>query len=105
MTWSINWDAANGYQFADTVGPFLDDLSGGGPGPSTTGSTPTTGPTTTTGPGSCESVAAWNPATAYWGADVVSYGNHRWSARWWTQGDVPGANAQDVWIDQGACSG
>jgi chitinase len=29
MTWSINWDAANGYQFANTVGPFLDDMEGG----------------------------------------------------------------------------
>jgi hypothetical protein len=109
MTWSINWDAANGYQFADTVGPFLDDMPGGGPGPSSTSSptsSTTTSSTTTTEPtGSCEGVAAWNPATAYWGGDIVSYGGHRWSARWWTQGDVPGANAQDVWTDQGACGG
>ena len=26
MTWSINWDASNGYQFASTVGPFLASL-------------------------------------------------------------------------------
>lgn len=26
MTWSINWDASNGYQFANTVGPFLASL-------------------------------------------------------------------------------
>ena len=26
MTWSINWDAANGYNFADTVAPYLSTL-------------------------------------------------------------------------------
>ncbi len=26
MTWSINWDASNGYQFANTVAPHLDTL-------------------------------------------------------------------------------
>jgi chitinase len=26
MTWSINWDAANGYNFADTVAPHLASL-------------------------------------------------------------------------------
>jgi chitinase len=26
MTWSVNWDAANGYNFADTVSPYLSTL-------------------------------------------------------------------------------
>ena len=26
MTWSINWDASNGYNFADTVAPYLASL-------------------------------------------------------------------------------
>jgi chitinase len=26
MTWSINWDASNGYNFADTVAPYLQTL-------------------------------------------------------------------------------
>jgi chitinase len=26
MTWSINWDASNGYNFANTVGPYLNSL-------------------------------------------------------------------------------
>ncbi|WP_179211547.1 chitobiase/beta-hexosaminidase C-terminal domain-containing protein, partial [Thermoanaerobacterium thermosaccharolyticum] len=29
MTWSINWDASNGYNFANTVKPHLDTLGGG----------------------------------------------------------------------------
>jgi chitinase len=51
--------------------------------------------------GSCN--AAWNSATAYNGGAVVSYGGHNWTAKWWTQGDVPGSNAQAVWSDNGAC--
>jgi chitinase len=27
MTWSVNWDASNGYNFADTVSPHLSTLS------------------------------------------------------------------------------
>ena len=26
MTWSINWDAANGYNFANTIAPDLSTL-------------------------------------------------------------------------------
>jgi len=26
MTWSINWDASNGYNFAHTVAPYLATL-------------------------------------------------------------------------------
>jgi len=26
MTWSINWDASNGYNFANTVSPYLRSL-------------------------------------------------------------------------------
>jgi len=26
MTWSINWDASNGYNFADIVAPYLATL-------------------------------------------------------------------------------
>jgi chitinase len=33
----------------------------------------------------------------------VSYNAHKWTAKWWTQGDIPGNNAQNVWTDNGAC--
>jgi len=36
---------------------------------------------------------------------VVSYGGHQWTAKWWTQGDIPGNNSQGVWTDNGACTG
>jgi chitinase len=69
-------------------------------------SPPPTTTTTTTPPGngSC-TAAAWNSATAYSGGAVVSYNGHQWTAKWWTQGDVPGANSQNVWTDNGACTG
>jgi chitinase len=56
----------------------------------------------TTPPGNC-SLPAWSSSTAYTGGQQVSYGGHKWTAKWWTQGDVPGANSQNVWTDNGAC--
>ncbi|WP_198347960.1 chitinase [Plantactinospora sp. KBS50] len=60
------------------------------------------GSTTPPPSGSC-TAPAWSAGTAYSGGAVVSYQGHRWTARWWTQGDVPGNNAQDVWVDNGSC--
>jgi chitinase len=71
------------------------------------GATPPQSPPPTTGsptPGTC-SAPAWNPTTAYNGGAVVSYNGHQWTAKWWTQGDIPGNNGQDVWTDNGSCSG
>jgi chitinase len=59
-------------------------------------------PPTSPPPGSC-SATAWSATTAYNGGAVVSYNSHKWTAKWWTQGDVPGNNGQDVWVDNGAC--
>jgi chitinase len=44
---------------------------------------------------------AWNPSSAYTGGMAASYNAHNWSAKWWTQGETPGA--ADVWADQGGC--
>lgn len=75
----------------------LDGGSGNGTGSGTGG-----GSGSGTG-GGCAALAAWDASTTYTGGATVSYQGHRWTARWWTQGDVPGANAQDVWTDVGAC--
>jgi chitinase len=76
------------------------------PPPTTTTPPPGNPPPTTTNPpapggGSCP--AAWGATTAYNGGAEVSYGGHKWSAKWWTYGDVPGHNGPDVWVDEGAC--
>jgi chitinase len=61
----------------------------------------TPGPTPTGGGGNCP--PAWNSTTAYVGGSVVSFNGHKWTAKWWTQGDVPGNNGQGVWVDNGPC--
>jgi chitinase len=66
------------------------------PTQTTTPTTTTTMPTT----GTC-AAPAWNATTAYNGGTVVSYNGHIWTARWWTYGDTPGHNAQEVWVDNG----
>ncbi|TDQ01402.1 glycosyl hydrolase family 18 protein [Labedaea rhizosphaerae] len=77
-----------------------------GPPPTTTTTTtpPTTTTTTTTPPQSCTE-PAWVASQAYTGGAVVSYNGHKWTAKWWTQGDVPGNNSQNVWTDNGVCGG
>jgi chitinase len=45
--------------------------------------------------------AAWSSGTAYNGGATVSYGGHKWTARWWTQGETPGT--AEVWTDNGSC--
>jgi chitinase len=54
-------------------------------------------------PGTC-TLPVWSSTTAYVGGSVVQFGGHKWTAKWWTQGDKPGQNAQDVWIDNGNCT-
>jgi chitinase len=75
------------------------------PTPTTASPTPTgASPTPTGGTGGC-SAAAWVSTTAYVGGQQVSYNGHLWTAKWWTQGDIPGNNSQGVWTDNGACGG
>lgn len=66
---------------------------------------PQSDPPTSPGGGSTASCAAgaWSSSTAYSGGAVVSYNGHTWTAKWWTQGDIPGNNGQDVWVDNGPC--
>ena len=56
-------------------------------------------------PGSC-TLPAWSSTNAYSGGAVVQYGSpaHKWTAKWWTQGDTPGNNSQSVWTDGGVCT-
>jgi chitinase len=58
------------------------------------GSTPTTPPA-----GGCP--AAWSATAVYTANMTVSYNGHKYTAKWWTQGETPGNH--DVWQDNGAC--
>ncbi|KAF9180262.1 hypothetical protein BGZ50_006357 [Haplosporangium sp. Z 11] len=69
-----------------------------------TASPTTVSPTTTTGPGACSGVAAWNSATVYAAAGTkVTYNQHLWTNKWWTQGETPSNNGWGAWKDGGAC--
>lgn len=76
--------AQDQWAFMKQFGAFTD---GGG--------APTSPPTTP---------ACGNPysnGSVYLQGDVVSYGGHKWTAKWWTQNETPGTS--DVWTDDGAC--
>ncbi|WP_405988470.1 chitinase [Streptomyces sp. NBC_00986] len=62
-------------------------------------STPTPTPTPT--PGTCKT--AWSSTAVYTQGNEVSYGNHNWVAKWWTQNEVPGASQWGPWQDEGSC--
>ena len=61
---------------------------------------PTTGPTTSPTGGTC-TLPAWGAGTTYVGGNQVSYAGHKYTAKWWTLGEVPGK--ADVWTDNGPC--
>jgi predicted chitinase len=48
--------------------------------------------------------APWSSGTVYTGGVAASYNGHNWSAKWWTQNEIPGG-ASGVWADQGTCGG
>ena len=55
-----------------------------------------------TTPGTC-AAPAWSASSVYTGGAKVSHAGHTWSARYWTQGNTPGASEWGPWADAGAC--
>ena len=64
--------------------------------------TVTPDPDPTDPPNNCAS-GAWDTATAYNGAALVTYNGHTYEAKWWTQGDTPGVGEWGPWKDLGVC--
>ncbi|KAG1891734.1 glycoside hydrolase family 18 protein [Suillus fuscotomentosus] len=60
-------------------------------------------PTTTSGTISCAGVAAWQSGVAYVGGDEVTYDGDLWTAKWWSESDVPGGASGD-WANSGVCT-
>jgi chitinase len=92
-TWTAKWWTQGDIPGNNAQNVWTDNGACGGGTPSASAST---------GGGTC-SAPAWVSTTAYIGGAVVSYNGHKWTAKWWTQGDIPGNNAQNVWTDNGAC--
>lgn len=65
------------------------------------GGSPVSPPPTDPPPGTC-SAPAWSSTAVYTGGMEVTYNNHTYKAKWWTQGETPGI--ADVWSDEGPCS-
>jgi len=76
------------------------DVQFAGSNPPSTSPTPTTTPTTS--PGSC-TAPAYDNSAVYTGGDQVSYNDHTWTAKWWTQGEAPSTGGSGVWQDDGPC--
>ncbi|KAG1724705.1 glycoside hydrolase family 18 protein [Suillus paluster] len=68
----------------------------------TTTTSTSASPTTTSGTVSCSGVAAWQTGVAYVGGDEVTYSGDLWTAKWWSENDVPGGSAGD-WTYDGVC--
>lgn len=108
MTWSINWDATNGYAWGRAMSDLMDNL-GGGTTPTTrpttttttttrptttttsrpTTTTTTSRPTTTTTTAGGSGQTTWNANTVYTGGNTVLYNGVTYRAKWWTRGDNP----------------
>ncbi len=47
---------------------------------------------------------AWTASGIYTKDMIVTYGGHSWTAKWWTQNEVPGTTGEwGVWVDNGVC--
>ncbi|KAG9104759.1 hypothetical protein FRC06_011241 [Ceratobasidium sp. 370] len=58
---------------------------------------------TNPGTGSCSGLAAYSATAVYTGGQSCTYGGHKWTAKWWTQGETPSTGGSGVWQDNGAC--
>jgi chitinase len=121
---AMTWQFPNAQSAWATTVRSLSWPVGGTPPPPTTTATPTKTTSTPTstptgGTGGCAGLSAWTSAVAYVGGQSVTYGGHKWTAKWWTQvrisfsllmlladnrtqADTPGG-AAGVWTDNGSC--
>ena len=88
-------DASGVWQY---VGPCADATA-----PTASPSVAPTVSATPGDPAAC-GLAPWVAGNIYSGGDQISSNGHNWEAKWWTQGDEPGATDKyGVWKDLGVC--
>jgi chitinase len=59
-------------------------------------------PISTPPPGACP--PEWQRTSVYVGGNTVGHNSHKFTAKWWTQGEEPGTTGPDgVWVDNGPC--
>ncbi|KII93375.1 carbohydrate-binding module family 5 protein [Plicaturopsis crispa FD-325 SS-3] len=92
------------WEFPDAAASWIATVrSDSWPVSGSTGTTTTTSPTSTPTSGSCSGVAAWDSSAVYTGGMQATYNGDLWTAKWWTEDDVPGG-AAGVWTDDGPCA-
>jgi chitinase len=64
---------------------------------------PSSTPTPTPTPPGTGCKPAWSSTAVYTTGNEVSYNQHNWKAKWWTQNETPVASDWGVWQDEGAC--
>ncbi|WP_374705047.1 glycosyl hydrolase family 18 protein [Andreprevotia sp. IGB-42] len=86
-----------------TAGPTATPAPTATPRPTAT-PVPSTAPTATPVP-STGCYQAWNSGTAYNGGAQVTYNGRNYTAKWWTQGNIPSSSSGEgqPWSDQGPC--
>ncbi|KAJ3775756.1 glycoside hydrolase family 18 protein [Lentinula raphanica] len=104
MLWDVSQAYANG-RYDEAV---KSALTGGSSAPTTTVATTTkttsvSSTTSVASGGSCAGVSPWVSTVAYVGGSKVTYNGHLWTAKYWSEADVPGGAAGD-WTDDGPCT-
>ncbi|SMC18343.1 Carbohydrate binding domain-containing protein [Andreprevotia lacus DSM 23236] len=101
------WQAGGSCGVAPTPAPTATPKPTTPPASTPVPTKPPATPTSTPAPSGAGCYAAWNSSTAYNGGAQVSYAGRNYSAKWWTQGNVPPSSTGDgqPWTDIGACGG
>lgn len=102
MTWSINWDATNGYAWAKAMSDLMDDLNGGNFGGNDDNQGGSEGGNEGNVPGGDDNQGdnddnddvvtgetTWDANTVYTGGNTVLYNGVTYRCKWWTRGDNP----------------
>lgn len=102
MLWDVSQAYANN-RYDESVKDALDQcyIPTTTASPTATSTTVTT--VTTTSPStSCTGIKYWRKSSIYVKGDQVKHKGHLWMAKWWTQNDIPGGDA-NAWLDEGSC--
>jgi hypothetical protein len=89
MTWSVNWDATNGYAWGKAMSDLMDRVDTLKPAEPSEPSDPSQGGAT--------GGTTWDASKVYTGGETVVYNGKTYRAKWWTQGDVPGSTQWGPW--------
>ncbi|KAG2753615.1 carbohydrate-binding module family 5 protein [Suillus brevipes Sb2] len=102
MLWDVSQAYANN-RYDESVKDALDQcyIPTTTASPTATSTTVTT-VTTTSPPTSCTGIKYWRKSSIYVKGDQVKHKGHLWMAKWWTQDDIPGGDA-NAWLDEGSC--